>query len=88
MGKLYKLRVRSNDLVERRIGPCDREGLGLGRRAVTAHLRTDRSALRLCVRSRDADDGDREDIGTKKLVHCGISFNGGVSRTAPRLHAS
>src|SRR5262249_27453088 len=59
-GKLHQLRVRRDDLVECRVGPCDREGLGLGWRAVAAHLRTGRSALCLHSHSRYADYGDRK----------------------------
>ena len=58
-GELHQCRVGGDDLVERRIGPGDREGLGLGRRPVAAHLRTRRTALRLRVRGGDADHGDR-----------------------------
>ena len=70
-GKLHQLGARRNDLVERRIGLGDREGLGLGRRTVAAHLRNGGAALRLRVRSRDTDDGEQNGVGPGGgLLHC------------------
>ena len=69
MGQLHELGVGRDDVVERRIGLGDREGLGLGRRAVAPHLRRGRTALCLCVRGQGGDDGDRKGRGAKKSFH-------------------
>src|SRR5215475_3880980 len=57
-GKLDELGVGRDDLVERRVGPGDGEGLGFRRRPVSTHLRPSGTALRLqdyCAHGQNCD---------------------------------
>jgi hypothetical protein len=76
VSQLDQLGIGRDDLVERRIRPGDGEGFGLGRRPVAAHLRAGRTALRLRVRSRGTDYGDRNRVEPEGgLFYLGTSFN-------------
>jgi hypothetical protein len=72
--ELQELRAWRDDVVERRIGPRDRERLGLGCRTVAAHLRN-RGALRLGLRNRDTDGGKQNGVEPGGwLLHCVTSL--------------